>query len=181
MMGAAEAKSNERKYIDKISGENHLDDQVLEALGTPDLSLESPAMEAMRIQDANARMAGKVSDLRISEGELRSRGVEVGVNPNPTRENEVTGTAREHFAKGPDDPLIESEAQIAARLKNPGQTERMASLKRDAMSRQADISKLRQQIAQQGDPTLRAAQEKVLGQFERELASVQKELDELSR
>lgn len=181
VMGAAGARSAEKKYIAQHGGAESHDDQVLDTLSNPSLSLESPADERERIAGANARTLGQISDLQISEEDLRAQGVEAGVNPQPTRANEVNVTAREHFAEGPQDPLIESDVMTEARLKNPGVTERYASLKRDRVSRQADITNLEQQIVSQSDATIKAAQMRVLAQFQRELAALDKEIVELEK
>ena len=179
--GAAQAKAAEKKYIEGVGGSQDPDKTVLATLDVPELSLESSSEASRRIQDIRQRTTGSLSELRVSEAELRSQGVEAGANPNPSRTNEVNVSGREYFAKGPDNPLVESDALAEARIKDPARAERVASLKRNIVSRQADIMNLEQQIAGQADATLQLAQKSVLAQFKRELATVQQELDELGK
>lgn len=181
VVGAAEAKRAERKFVAQIGGEENPSGKVLDLLDTPELELEGEAAEKSRIADTRLRSDGRAQDLRVSEAFLQSQGVEPGVNPNPTRTNEVKGSAREYFAKGPDDPLVETDALVEMRLKDPAKAERIAHLKRDVVSREADIMNLEQQIRQQQDQALRAAQEKVLAQFRRELTVVKKELEDAAK
>lgn len=179
-VGAADAKAAERKYIEeKAGGLTGEERQVLNAINVPDFGLESSTDEAQRIARTQERTTGSLKDLQVNEAELQRQGITAGVNPE--RAERDTTPAKEYFAKGEENPLIESDTLAEMRLKNPALAERYVNLTREHVSRKADIMNLEQQIASQKDEKLRAAQMKVLAQFQRELVTLQKELDDLSQ
>lgn len=178
-LGAADAKAVERKFVEQAGGAAKPDEEVIRALDTPELSLESPQDERDRIGAIRKRTTGQLSELRLSEKQLQDQGIEPGVNPNMTEQDRTP--ANEYFAVRERDPRIESDEMAELRLKDPAKAERYARLKHDQVSRRADIGRLQDQIETQKDETIKAAQMKVLAQFQRELETLEGEMDEIKR
>lgn len=178
-LGAADAKAAEQKFVEQTGGVEKPAEEVIQALDTPELSFESAQDERDRIGAIRQNTTGQLNDLRLSEQQLRAQGIEPGVNPNKIEQDRTP--AKEYFATGEQDPRIESDMMAALRLKDPAKAERYATLKRDHVSRKADIINLQEQIASQKDEAIKAAQKKVLMQFEREQQTLEKEMEEMSR
>lgn len=178
-LGAADAKAVERKFVEQAGGAAKPDEEVIKALDTPELSLESAQDERDRIGAIRKETTGQLNELRLSEKQLRDQGIEPGVNPNMPEQDRTP--AKEYFAIGERDPRIESDEMAEWRLKDPAKAERYAGLKRDQVSRKADIGRLQDQIDAEKDEVIKAAQKKVLGQFNRELEALEREMNELKQ
>ncbi len=179
-LGAADAKVAEQKFIEQTGDGEKPEEVVLNALDNPELSLEASQDERDRINRVRMQTAGTLDESWISEETLRSRGIEKGVNPSALGDKDAV-TAEEHFGVQELDPLVESDTLAEARLKDPAKAERYAAMKRELVSRQADIGRLRDQIEAQKDETIRGAQMKVLAQFQRELETLEKEMDQVKQ
>ncbi len=176
-VSAGKAKAGERAFIDQF--EDTKNDS-----GDLSLSLESPADERKRIQDARLRTEGTLQDLKINQTELaRTTGKGVKSDAELNQLGRDHTSAQEHFGlpASERDPLIESDQMTAERIaaKKVEAEKQLASLEANYTQRQLDIISLEGQISNQKDDTLRAAQSKVLAQFKREQQTVVKEIEEL--
>lgn len=176
-VSAGKARAGEQAFV------NQFEDTQADG-GDLALSLESPADERKRIQDARRKTEGTLQDLKINEKEL-SRTTGKGVKSDAELKNlgRDHTSAQEHFGLSASerDPLIESDKMTAERLaaKKIEDQKKLALLEANYAQRQLDIISLEGQMANQKDETLRAAQAKVLAQFKREQQTVVKEIEEL--
>lgn len=178
-IGAAGAKAAERKYIEQAGGSEKPAEGVIDALGVPELSLESSQDERDRLSKARLRTTGSLNELRVSEEALRAGGVERGVNPERSEQDRTP--AKEYFATNEQSPLIESNELAQMRAKDPALADQYKALKSAYVSQQADIMNLEQQASLQKDATLNAAQLKVLEGFKRELKTLEGKMEEIRR
>lgn len=176
-VSAGKARAGEQAFVDQF-------DDTRNNGGDLALSLESPADERARIQDARRKTEGNLQDLKINENELsRTTGKGVKSDAELNKLGRDHTSAQEHFGvpASERDPLIESDQMTAERIaaKKVESQKKLASLEENYAQRQLDIISLEGQIANQKDDTLRAAQAKVLAQFKREQQTVAKEIEDL--